>query len=195
VERAEPVLRTAGPGDAGEIRALMEASVAGLFPDRYGPEQVASALLHLAVPDPALLADGTYFVLASGDEHVACGGWSRRGRLYPGSGDAEGDGRLLDPASDAGHIRAMFVRPDWTRRGLGRRILDECERAARWEGFTRLDLMATLPGVPLYRACGFEAIEEHGVLLADGTPLPCIAMAKSLGQDGAPESSPGPSLH
>ena len=47
----------------------------------------------------------------------------------------------------------MFVRSDWTRRGLGRAILDSCARAAREEGFTQLALMATLPGEPLYRAC------------------------------------------
>ena len=49
----------------------------------------------------------------------------------------------------------MFVRSDWTRKGLGRAILESCERAARAEGFTTLALMATLPGEPLYRAYGF----------------------------------------
>ena len=103
-----------------------------------------------------LLEDGTYYVLESGGELVACGGWSRRGKLYTGSGDAGDDGRLLDPATEPARVRAMFVRADWTRRGLGRRILEECEAAARREGFRQLALVATLPGLPLYLAYGFE---------------------------------------
>ena len=85
----------------------------------------------------ALIEDGTYYVHEWGGEIVACGGWSRRNRLYTGSGAAADDGRLLDPASEPARVRAMFVRGDWTRRGLGRAILAACESAARAEGFTR----------------------------------------------------------
>jgi GNAT superfamily N-acetyltransferase len=114
-----------------------------------------SSVRHIARADPMFLADGTYFVFEIGHELVACGGWSRRARPYMGSGDAPDDDRLLDPETEAAHVRAMFVRPDWTRRGLGRRIIEACEDAAREQGFRQLDLVATLPGVPLYRACGF----------------------------------------
>jgi GNAT superfamily N-acetyltransferase len=127
-----------------------------------------------------LLADGTYYVLEVNGEAVACGGWSRRDRLYTGSADAAGDARELDPTTEPARVRAMFVRDDWTRRGLGRRILDECEVAARREGFRRLALMATLPGVPLYLAYGFRALDEVGVVLPDGVVLACVAMEKEL---------------
>ena len=70
-------------------------------------------------------------MLEHGGELVACGGWSRRDKLYTGSGDAKDDARELDPATEPARVRAMFVRADWTRRGLGRRILEECDRAAR----------------------------------------------------------------
>jgi len=70
-----------------------------------------------------LLDDGTYYVLEASDEIVACGGWSRRDKLYTGSGDSGGEARLLDPTTEAARVRAMFVRDDWSRRGLGRRIL------------------------------------------------------------------------
>ena len=101
---------------------------------------------YVAQVDPMLIDDGTYFVLEAEGQPVACGGWSRRDRLYTGSGDALGDARELDPATEPARVRAMFVREDWTRRGLGRRILGECETAARREGFRTLSLMATLPG-------------------------------------------------
>jgi GNAT superfamily N-acetyltransferase len=172
----------AGPEDGPAIDALMKESAAAIFPRWYDDEQAASAVRFVAVVDDALLADGTYFVVEAGGELVACGGWSRRDRLYTGSGAGADDGRLLDPATEPARVRAMFVRDDWTRRGLGRRIIDACEDAARAEGFTRLALGATLPGVPLYRACGFEPVEELDVMLEDGVRLPCLTMEKPVRQ-------------
>jgi GNAT superfamily N-acetyltransferase len=169
------------PGDEAAVDALMKESAAVLFPRFYGEEQAASAVRYVAQVDPLLLADGTYFVLEAGGELVACGGWSRRDRLYTGSGDAAGDARMLDPAREPARVRAMFVRADWTRRGLGRRILEECEAAARREGFRVLSLMATLPGVPLYRAYGFRAIAEVEVSLPDGVRIACVTMERPIG--------------
>jgi len=77
-------------------------------------------------------------------------------------------------------VRAMFTHADWTRRGLGRRILEACEEAAAREGFTRLSLMATLPGVPLYRAYGFAQLEELEITMPDGVTLQCATMEKRV---------------
>src|SRR6516165_1830487 len=176
----QAVLRAAGPDDAAAIDALMKQSGAALFPAFYDERQTASAVRYVAQADPMLLADGTYFVLEAGGELVGCGGWSRRDRLYTGSGDADDDGRLLDPATEPAKVRAMFVRGDWTRRGLGRRIIEECERAARAEGFQRLSLLATLPGVQLYTACGFVPGDEAEVALEDGVTMACVAMEKPI---------------
>lgn len=129
--------------------------------------------------DPILLADRIYFVFETGGEAVACGGWSRRDGLHTG-GDPIGDAREVDPASGPARVKAMFVRPEWTRRGLGRRILEACEEAARREGFRRLVLMSTLPGLPLYRAYGFRSLEEVEITLPDGVKLPCVSMDKPI---------------
>jgi len=186
---SEPALRIATPADADGIESLMKASAAGLFPAFYGERQVASGIRYVAEADPMLLADGTYYVLENGGELVACGGWSRRARPYTGSGDAASDDRLLDPATEAAHVRAMFTRPDWTRRGLGRRILAECERAAAAEGFSRLELMATLSGVPLYEAFGFLASgPELEITLTDGVLMACLPMSKRI---QTPVGAPG----
>jgi GNAT superfamily N-acetyltransferase len=175
------VLRVATRADHAAIDALMKESAAALFPGFYGADEAASAVRYVAQVDPLLLADGTYFVLEANGELVACGGWSRRDRLYTGSGDAAGDARSLDPEREPARVRAMFVRADWTRRGLGRRILEECEAAARREGFRVLSLMATLPGVPLYSAYGFTALEEVEVSLPDGVRIACLTMEKPIG--------------
>ena len=176
----EAVLRIATAADAPAIDALMKESAAALFPRSYDERQAASAVRYVAQVDETLLADGTYFVLEAGGEAVGCGGWSRRDKPYTGSGEAAGDVRLLDPAAESARVRAMFVRADWTRRGLGRRILQECEAAARAEGFRSLYLVATLPGVPLYRSYGFEALEELEVTMPDGVSIPCVSMEKAI---------------
>ncbi len=176
----DPVLRVATLADADRIEVLMKESAAAIFPRWYDEQGAASAVEHVAVVDRMLLEDGTYFVLEAGGEIVACGGWSRRDRLYTGSGDGGDDARLLDPATEPARVRAMFVRDDWTRRGLGRRIIEACEEAARREGFSRMALSATLPGVPLYQACGFEPLEEVDTVLVDGVMLRCVTMEKPI---------------
>src|SRR5262249_31513111 len=126
-----PTLRPARLDEAELLERLMKASTSELFPLFYDDAQTASAVEFVAVVDRQLIEDGTYFAIEAGGEVVACGGWSKRGKLYTGSGDAAGDERLLDPRSEPAHVRAMFVRPDWTRRGLGTLILEACEEAAR----------------------------------------------------------------
>lgn len=176
-----PELRIATPDDEAAVDALMKQSGAVLFRRFYDERQTASAVRYVAQVDRLLLRDGTYFVLESDGEMVACGGWSRRDRLHTGSGDSDDDDRLLDPATESARVRAMFVRADWTRRGLGRRILAECESAAAREGFRRLILTATLPGLPLYLAYGFERTADVEVTMPDGVAIACVAMEKPVG--------------
>ncbi len=180
LERPIPVLRLATEADGETIDALMKASTRELFPAFYDARQTASAVVHIAHLDHLLVADRTYFVVDAGGEVVACGGWSRRDKLFSGAADQEGKARLLDPATEAARVRAMFVRSDWTRRGLGTRILDACEAAARAEGFTSLSLMATLPGYQLYARYGYHEVERVLNAMPDGIELELVRMDKPI---------------
>jgi GNAT superfamily N-acetyltransferase len=175
-----PPQRFAVRSDAPRIAELMRNSVLELFPAFYDQRQTASAAKYIAHLDTQLITDGTYFVHEADHEIVACGGWSRRGKLYTGSGDQADDARLLDPASEPARIRAMFVRGDWTRRGLGRAILAACESAAAAEGFQQLTLGATLPGEPLYRSFGFREIHRFTVTMPDGVSVEAVAMTRPI---------------
>lgn len=172
--------RLAVATDIEAISALMQRSVREIFPRYYDERQTASALTYVAQLDTVLIEDETYYVHEGRGEIVACGGWSRRNRLHAGAGEADDDARLLDPRSEPARVRAMFVRGDWTRRGLGRAILESCERDARAEGFTTLALMATLPGEPLYRACGFEETGRVMVRAPDGVELAGVTMQRPI---------------
>lgn len=129
--------------------------------------------------DTQLIDDGTYFIVEIAGDLAGCGGWSRRATLYGGDQSPGRSAALLDPAKDAARVRAMYTHPQHTRRGVGRLILSLCEQAARSEGFQRVELMATMAGVPLYRACGYEARED---VMDDrgGVAVPLVRMAKAL---------------
>jgi GNAT superfamily N-acetyltransferase len=180
ISRPLPQLRLARTDEAEAIDALMKASTRDLFPAYYDAEQTEASVTYVASVDRTLIEDGTYFVAEADGELVACGGWSRRDKLYTGSGEAAGGARLLDPATEPARVRAMFVRSDWIRRGLGRRILEACEAAARAEGFKLLALMATLPGRPLYESYGFMPTGDADVPLPNGVLIACTAMEKPI---------------
>jgi GNAT superfamily N-acetyltransferase len=162
------------------LRALIDASVRALSVGYYTPAQAESALVHVFGPDTQLIADATYYVVESSGGLVAAGGWSRRRTLYGGDQTKSGEDPVLDPAVEPARIRAFFVHPAWTRRGLGRLIFDRCLTAAREAGFRELTLVATLPGVPLYAALGFTARESFAVPMPDGLELPVLRMTRAI---------------
>jgi GNAT superfamily N-acetyltransferase len=176
-------IRPAVAGDIPALQQIIRASVLGLQAGDYTPEQQQLALERVFGVDTQLIKDGTYFAAEVTEETgrvvlAGCGGWSRRKTLY-GSDRCEGrEDELLDPAHDAAKIRAFFVHPDWARRGIGSKILECCEAAAEEAGFRRLEMGATLTGVPLYRARGYVEGERREVPLAPGLTLPIIYMVK-----------------
>lgn len=170
------MLRLAVEADVPGIAALMRQSVLDVFPHFHDEVETAAAATYLTEPDTVLIEDGTYFVYEGDGQVVACGGWSKRDKLYTGSGAAPTDDRLLDPATEPARVRAMFVRGDWTRRGIGRAILDRCVQSAHAAGFRDLVLMATLPGVPLYRSFGFREVGPARIPLPNGVVLGAVSM-------------------
>jgi GNAT superfamily N-acetyltransferase len=130
--------------------------------------------------DRTLIGDRTYFIAEASGEIAGCGGWSRRKTPFGSDHGPVKDDAWLDPKTEAARVRAFFVRPSFARRGIGRLILNACEQAARDAGFSRLELVATLTGVPLYSACGFESRERFDVPLPNGISLPVVRMIKPL---------------
>jgi len=177
---SDPTHRLATADDIPAIAALMDRAIAALQHDFLTPEQVAASRLSMGL-DTQLIEDGTYFVVIADDRIAGCGGWSFRATLYGGTHSVSlRDGTVLDPATDAARIRAMYTDPDFTRRGIGRMILRVCENAARDAGFARAEMMATLAGEPLYRACGYDVIERVDKMNGSGVPVPGVRMGKLL---------------
>ena len=174
-------LRLAIPADVEPIRELIAHSVLGLAKGIYSDMQIELSIQSVFGVDHQLIEDGTYFVAEAGGGIVGCGGWSRRRTLFGASEYSESrNSALLDPATEPAKIRAFFVHPDAARNGIGRAILQRCEAEALAECFTAAEMMATLPGVPLYEACGYEKHESHAVNLPQGETIVCVRMSKAL---------------
>ena len=173
-------LRRAERADIERLWTLIDVSVRELHADYYTPEQIELALAEVYEVDTVLIDDGTYFVVEEEGEIVASGGWSKHATLCGGHNFARPADEVLDPATDAAKIRAFFVRPSHARRGLASLLLERCECEARAAGFQRMEMGATLSGVPFYSARGYVEIDRTGVNLSSSETLAVVRMERSL---------------
>lgn len=171
--------RLAELSDIAAIKNLMTNSIDELQKPFLSNRQIEASHEFMGM-DTQLVLDQTYFIVEFDDILVGCGGWSKRNTLF--GGDHAQDHRnsaLLDPSTEAARVRAMFTHPCYARRGVGRKILELCEAAARSNGFAALELMATKSGEPLYASYGFHVV-EHTSVTANGIDIPLARMAKSI---------------
>lgn len=173
-------IRVATRDDEPALRELIPRSARGLSAGYYSDEQTEAAIRYVFGVDSRLIADGTYLVAECDGVLCGCGGWSKRRTLYGGDQYKREEDPLLDPATDAARIRAFFVAPEHARRGIGRLLMQACARAAYEAGFRQLELMATLPGVPLYAAFGFTSHEKKIERTPDGVALSFVRMHRRL---------------
>jgi GNAT superfamily N-acetyltransferase len=170
--------RLATGADIPALQALMVMAIGELQRPFLSEEQIISSRQIMGI-DTQLIDDRTYFIVEERGTLAGCGGWSRRATLYGGNHTTGRDAALLDPRREAARVRAMYTHPGFARRGVGRLILALCEQAARAEGFQSMELMATLSGEPLYRACGFQEMERVSDSRG-GAAVPLLKMRKDL---------------
>ena len=174
-------IRKAVLSDRAAIQELIAASARGLSRTHYDDVQIEAAISVVFGVDTDLIDDETYFVAeANFGQIIGCGGWSRRKTLFGGDQFGNRDSEMLDPRTEPARIRAFFVHPDFSRQGIGRAILSHCESDAEAHGFQSLELMATLPGIALYEACGYLRDEPFELELGQDIKLPLVKMYKRL---------------
>lgn len=173
-------IRTALPEDEPLLRLLIPRSAHALSAGYYSDAERDAAIRYVFGVDSQLIRDGTYLVADSADGIRGCGGWSKRRTLFGGDQHKAQEDPLLDPATDAARIRAFFVAPEFARQGIGGLLMRACAAAAFDAGFRQLELMATLPGVPLYEAYGFVALENVVEVAPNGVRIPFVRMHRRL---------------
>jgi N-acetylglutamate synthase-like GNAT family acetyltransferase len=173
-------LRTADHSDISALGELIDLSGRALSVGYYSPEQADAITRYVFGVDTQLIDDQTYFVIEHENQIAACGGWSKRRTLFGGDQTNTGPDPLLDPATEPARIRAFFVHPSMARRSLGRQLMTACLSASRRAGFRSLELVATMPGEPLYLASGFDVLERFDLDLPGGIRVPVSRMGMAI---------------
>ena len=176
-----PAYRLATLADVPALEELIPLSARQLQSAHYTAAQIEGAIGTVFGVDTQLIRDGTYYVAEADHRLVGCGGWSQRKTLYGGDRAKTAPDPLRDPATEAAMIRAFFVHPDYARRGIGRRIMELSEAGATAAGFKTIEIVATLPGVPLYASFHFESVERFEIALPNGATMPVERMRKNDG--------------
>jgi GNAT superfamily N-acetyltransferase len=174
------IIRKATLSDRSAITELIQDSARGLSRTDYSDAQIEGAIATVFGVDTNLVIDGTYFVAESAEGLIGCGGWSKRKTLFGGDQYSSRDAGELDPQTEPAKIRAFFIHPDHARQGIARAILETCEREAQTCGFQSLELMSTLPGLKLYRACGYVGVEQIELDVGQGLTIGLVPMRKEL---------------
>jgi N-acetylglutamate synthase-like GNAT family acetyltransferase len=170
--------RLAGEADISALEALIDLSVRTLHVKYYSPEQIKASIGVVFGVDRQLIRDGTYYVMEREGRVIGCGGWSKRRSLYGLDSLRTAPDPELVPGQDAARIRAFFVHPEWTRRGIAGRIMNECESAIAAAGFGEVVIIATLAGEPFYATFGYAVEERYDIALAGGLRLPVVRMTR-----------------
>ena len=150
-------LRPAVAADADEIWAVrvraIDRGCRGHYPAEVIDEWLASPM---PASFSALVEAEKFIVAVSGSRIAGFGG--------------------LKPS--VAEIEALFVDPDFTGQGLGRRLLTQVELLALELGLSRVSLKASLNSVTFYRSAGYiEGPTGHHTSLT-GLRLACVHMDK-----------------
>jgi len=165
--------------DIKELEELIVKSSKEINNAYYSEKEVNAALGTVWVVDQQLIKDQTYWVVENYNEKiVGCGGWSKRKILFGTVEESDED--VLIPGKDSARIRAFFVNPNYVRKGIGKKLLDICEKEAKNLGYTSLELVATLSGEKLYKSKGYLEIKRHGIETETGVFSEGVAMGKQL---------------
>lgn len=174
------MIRPAHSDDIMQLNKLIEHSARILSDSDYTNSEIEGAIHAIFGVDKELINDQTYYVIEKNEMLIACGGWSKRKTLFGGDQCKVREEGFLDPQKDYAKIRAFFVHPNYARQGLGRKLLEYCEQQALAHGFTKFEMMATLPGAKLYQVCGYQMIEPKYFVLPNNQSFKMLKMTKHI---------------
>ncbi|WP_227354430.1 GNAT family N-acetyltransferase [Haladaptatus salinisoli] len=157
-----PSIRPANESDAEAILELHVASIRAFGPERYRDEQVdawATKPLGSAPYCESMRDESEYVVVAEVD------------------GELAGFGRV---ELDSGVVSAVYVHPNFARKGVGSALLARLEARAAEAGLDSLSLRASLNAVRFYERAGYERVATVEHETTGGVELACVEMTREL---------------
>jgi len=173
--------RKANLNDIDELEHLIELSAKSINSLFYTESEINAALGNVWAVDKQLLIDQTYWIVENLEGIViGCGGWSKRKLLFGKPKSLTQTESELKPGLDPARIRAFFVHPEYTRRGIGKKLLIKSEIEAQFGGYNSLELVATLSGEKLFSAQGYKKIKTFELNLGNGITNKVVLMNKTI---------------
>lgn len=163
-------IRPIGPDHLADVRSLHAASLRLLAAHTFTKEEIGAFTSHVySFAYTEALSEairrGQLFGAWFGGQLIGTAGWTA------------GDGNL-----STARIRWVFVRPLFTGLGLGTRLVEAAEAAARRAGFSVFSAEAMANSVDFFSGLGYE-ISSYGVRnLASGQSLSVAFMRKDAGE-------------
>ena len=77
-------------------------------------------------------------------------------------------------------LSGLYIKPDFSGKGIGQKLLQKAEQDARKNGLSRLWCKATATAKDFYQKHGYKIIEETNHELEDGIEMKVYKMEKKL---------------
>lgn len=150
-------MRTAKPEDIEELKTLIHETIEVCYSGAYSCEAIDYFKEYNNTE--SILNDilkGHLLILTCGKEII-------------------GTGTLL-----GSNIRRIFVKPEYQKMGLGKRIMYELEKEALEEKVRTMDLHASLTAHSFYTTLGYQVQSEEVVRVKNGQNLRYYIMVKNM---------------
>lgn len=175
-------IRAARPGDLGATTAMQVRSLRVLGAAAYPAPAIEAFLRRVGTMDPAVIAEGAFWVATAPDGRiVGSGGLSRRAPGEAARDPAAAGPAMIGPAT----VRSVFVAPDWAGRGIGRALVRRAEAAAAAGRARRVRVTASLAAADFYAALGYRARGRRVLDLGDGLVFEGVEMERDLAAPAA----------
>ncbi|MES2359344.1 MAG: GNAT family N-acetyltransferase [Gemmatimonadota bacterium] len=147
------VVRSFEPADAVAVSSLIAATMRTSNAGDYPADRLEALIAYFTPGKLRLLAQERDCLVA------VCGGEV-----------------MATAAREGNELATFFVHPEWQRRGVGTRLLEQLERNARKSGVGELRVDASITGACFYERHGYQ---RTGASLA-GTAGPQITLTKRI---------------
>ncbi|ACB50043.1 unknown [Crocosphaera subtropica ATCC 51142] len=162
-------IRVASLEDKEVVTQLLKASYPVLMKSRYSEEHLSNILPIMTKANPFLLSSGTFYLAETKDKSViGCGGWTKE---KPGSSEIE---------TGLGHIRHFATHPQWTRKSIGRKIYQRCEKEAKMAQIKCFECFSSLNAEGFYRALGFKSVKNIDIILVNHLKIEAVWMRRYI---------------
>lgn len=171
---AAAVLRAARPDDAPVLLSVHERAIRALAGTHYTGDRLEAWIARMSAGRLREAMSARVVIVAE---------------VATPAGPRIGGYGQLHPVEGA--IEAIYVDPDFARRGVGRALCNALESHALSLGLPGLVLDASLNSVPFYEAMGFrgKGVDRHDI--APGRDFACVVMEKRFAPDEASRARRG----